>query len=43
MIASKASYLSDENLSYTTKIKSGLSDIYLSQYLPEGEERTDGL
>jgi len=43
MIASKASFLSNEGLGYTTKIKNGLLDIDLSQYLPEGEERTDAL
>jgi len=43
MIASKASFLSNENLGYTTKIKNGLRDIDLSNYLPEGEERTDAL
>lgn len=43
MIASKASFLSNENLGYTTKIKNGLRDIDLSNYLPKGEERTDAL
>lgn len=43
MIASKASFLSNEGLGYTTKIKNGLRDIGLTQYLPEGEERTDAL
>ncbi|NYF25452.1 S-layer homology domain-containing protein [Sporosarcina sp. JAI121] len=43
MIASKASFLSNEQLGYTTKIKNGLRDIDLMQYLPEGEERTDAL
>ena len=43
MIASKASFLSNEKLGYTTKIKNGLRDIGLSQYLPQGEERTDAL
>ncbi|MBE1553523.1 hypothetical protein [Sporosarcina limicola] len=43
MIASKASYLSNENLGYTTKIKNGLQDIGLSQYLPKGKEQTDAL
>ncbi|KAA0964874.1 S-layer homology domain-containing protein [Sporosarcina sp. ANT_H38] len=43
MIASKASFLSNEKLGYTTKIKNGLRDIGLLQYLPKGEERTDAL
>ncbi|HJF31952.1 MAG TPA: S-layer homology domain-containing protein [Sporosarcina psychrophila] len=43
MIASKASFLSNEKLGYTTKIKNGLRDIDLLKYLPEGEERTDAL
>ncbi|MEK3935158.1 S-layer homology domain-containing protein [Sporosarcina sp. FSL W7-1349] len=43
MIASKASYLSNVNLGYTTKIKNGLQDIGLSKYLPRGEEQTDAL
>lgn len=43
MIASKASYLSNENLGYTTKIKNGLQDIGLSKYLPQGKEQTDAL
>ncbi len=43
MIASKSSYLSTEQLGYTTKIKSGLQDIGLLQYLPTGNERTDAL
>ena len=43
MIESKAAYLSDEQLGYTTKIKKGLEEIGLLQYLPEGEERTDAL
>ena len=43
MIASKASFLSNEELGYTTKIKNGLRDTGLLQYLPEGEERTDAL
>ncbi|GKV55647.1 hypothetical protein NCCP2222_15940 [Sporosarcina sp. NCCP-2222] len=43
MIASKASYLSNEKLGYTTKIKNGLSKLGLLKYLPDGEERTDAL
>ncbi|WP_342598577.1 S-layer homology domain-containing protein [Psychrobacillus sp. FSL H8-0483] len=43
MIASKASYLSNENLGYTSKIKNGLADIGLMQYLPVGNEQTDAL
>lgn len=43
MIESKAAYLSDEQLGYTTKIKKGLEEIGLLKYLPEGEERTDAL
>lgn len=43
MIASKASYLSNVNLGYTTKIKNGLQEIGLPQYLPRGEELTDAL
>lgn len=43
MIESKAAYLTDEQLGYTTKIKKGLEEIGLLQYLPEGEERTDAL
>lgn len=43
MIESKAAYLSDEQLGYTTKIKNGLEEIGLLRYLPDGEERTDAL
>ncbi|RTQ96075.1 S-layer homology domain-containing protein [Lysinibacillus telephonicus] len=43
LIASKASYLSNENLGYTTKIYNGLNDIGLLKYLPEGPEQTDAL
>ena len=43
MIESKAAYLSDEHLGYTTKIKKGLEEIGLLHYLPVGEERTDAL
>ncbi|MBB4823992.1 hypothetical protein HNO89_001212 [Sporosarcina luteola] len=43
MIASKASYLSNKNLGYTTKIKNGLRKLGLLKYLPKGEERTDAL
>lgn len=43
LIISKATYLSDEKIGYTTKIKKGLEEIGLSEYLPAGEEVTDAL
>ncbi|WP_301108555.1 S-layer homology domain-containing protein [Sporosarcina sp.] len=43
LIISKATFLSNENLGYTTKIKEGLEHIDLSKYLPKGEEVTDAL
>ncbi|GKV65411.1 MULTISPECIES: S-layer homology domain-containing protein [unclassified Sporosarcina] len=43
LIISKASFLSNENLGYTMKIKEGLEQIGLSKYLPKGEEVTDAL
>lgn len=41
MIQSKATFLSNEELGYTTKIYNGLKDIGMLDYLPAGEERTD--
>lgn len=43
LIISKATYLSNKELGYTTKIKKGLKEIGLSKYLPKGEEVTDAL
>ncbi|MDV6378451.1 S-layer homology domain-containing protein [Sporosarcina sp. GW1-11] len=43
LIISKAGFLSNEKLGYTTKIKKGLKSIGLSEYLPEGDEVTDAL
>lgn len=43
LIISKATFLSNEKLGYTTKIKKGLKDIGLYKYLPDGEEVTDAL
>ncbi|WP_153732330.1 S-layer homology domain-containing protein [Sporosarcina obsidiansis] len=43
MIATKSSFLSNENLGYTTKIKNGLKQIGLMEYLPKGKELTDAL
>ncbi|WP_158233551.1 MULTISPECIES: S-layer homology domain-containing protein [unclassified Sporosarcina] len=43
LIISKATFLSNEELGYTTKIKNGLKDIGLSEYLPKGKEVTDAL
>lgn len=43
LIISKATFLSNEKLGYTTKIKKGLKDIGLYEYLPDGDEVTDAL
>ncbi|PIC74312.1 S-layer homology domain-containing protein [Sporosarcina sp. P26b] len=43
LIISKATFLSNEKLGYTTKIKKGLKKIGLYEYLPEGDEVTDAL
>lgn len=43
LIINKATFLSNENLGYTPKIKDGLEQIGLSEYLPKGDEVTDAL
>ncbi|WP_153723099.1 S-layer homology domain-containing protein [Sporosarcina cascadiensis] len=43
LIITKATFLSNENLGYTPKIKDGLEQIGLSEYLPKGDEVTDAL
>ncbi|WP_107840851.1 S-layer homology domain-containing protein [Metasolibacillus meyeri] len=43
MIASKAGYLSTNQLGYTMKIKNGLEAIDMMHYLPEGPLYTDAL
>ena len=43
LIISKATFLSNEKLGYTTKIKKGLKEIGLYEYLPDGDEVTDAL
>ncbi|MGN7479361.1 S-layer homology domain-containing protein [Solibacillus silvestris] len=43
MIISKANYLSVNRFGYTMKIKNGLEEIGMSEYLPEGQLYTDAL
>lgn len=43
MIVSKANYLSENRYGYTLKIKNGLEEIGMLQYLPKGELYTDAL
>ncbi|WP_342508674.1 S-layer homology domain-containing protein [Sporosarcina sp. FSL K6-2383] len=43
MIRSKAGYLNQNGLGYTTKIKNGLERINLPELLPAGSEHTDAL
>ena len=43
MIRSKAGYLNENKLCYTTKIKKGLERINMSDILPAGSEHTDAL
>lgn len=43
MIASKAGYLSKNNLGYTVKIKNGLEAIDMLKYLPKGQQHIDAL
>lgn len=41
LIRSKANYLSENKLGYTTKIKKGLKEIQMFELLPQGTELTD--
>ena len=43
MIISKAGYLSINQFGYTMKIKNGLAEIGMSEYLPQGALHTDAL
>lgn len=43
MLISKANYLSENRLGHTYKIKNGLEEIGMSEYLPEGKLYTDAL
>ncbi|MGE7982946.1 S-layer homology domain-containing protein [Solibacillus sp. NPDC093137] len=43
MLISKANYLSKNRLGHTYKIKNGLEEIGMSEYLPEGKLYTDAL
>lgn len=43
MLISKANYLSKNRLGHTIKIKNGLEEIGMSEYLPEGKLYTDAL